>query len=177
MLAGVGLLFAWGRLSAASPTFFTSWKFWFIASTLGYFFPALILLQAGFPFANFAIRATLIGQAFLTAVLTFLAQMYHYSAFYYGAPSSMVGNLDPIGIGVPSRVQIACDAENAALLKSLGVAMDDANVTAELFLVDETDQHYILAFEAVPSRVVNAGTLKIDKSVVKAMLFIPLSQH
>jgi hypothetical protein len=171
MLAGISLLLAWARLSVSSKSYFKSWGFWFLAASIGYIFPAMQLLrELLFPFHN-VIRIVLDGQAILTVVLTFLAQIYHYSAFYYGVPSKLVGTLDPIGTGIPSRIQIACSAENATLLKNLGVPMNRKNVTDELFLIDETDNNYIVAFDLIPNEHNHAGTLKIDKSLVKAILF------
>lgn len=172
MLASISLLLAWARLTASSKSYFTSWSYWFIASSIGYLFPALqVFREILFPLHH-VLRMVINGQAVLTAILTFLAQIYHFSAFYYGVPSKFVGSLDPIGIGIPSRIKIACTSENSALLKNLGVSVNKQNVTGELFLIDETDNNYIVAFELLPAEKSHLGTLKIDKSIVKAILFL-----
>lgn len=176
MLAGISLLVAWARLSTSSKSFFKDWVYWFIASTVGYIFPALLVFRQLLAPVDNIIRTVIIGQAILTAILTFLAQIYHYSAFYYGAPSKMVGTLDPIGVGIPSRIQIACTAESSVLLKNLGVPVNKKNVTDELFLIDETDSNYIIAFDMIPDEHNQTGTLKIDKSLVKAILFIAIDR-
>lgn len=172
MLSGISLLIAWARLSTSSNSYYKTWSFWFVASTIGYIFPALMVFRELLSPVDNIIRTVVIGQSVLTAILIFLAQIYHYSAFYYGTPSKLVGTLDPIGVGIPSKIQIACTAENAALLKNLGVSVNKKNVTDQLFLIDETDSTYIIAFDLIPNEHDHSGTLKIDKSLVKAILFI-----
>jgi hypothetical protein len=176
MFASISLLLVWSKYSALPKSFLTSWRFWFIASAIGYMFPALQVFRLYFSpdyytytsSTHIVLRVVINGQAILTAILTFIAQIFHYSAFYYGAPSEIFGSLDPIGIGIPSRVRIACLAEHASLLKNLGVPMSKKSVTSDLFLIDETDTSYIIALNLMP----HANTLKIDKSLVKAMLYI-----
>jgi hypothetical protein len=87
MLAGISLLIAWARLSTYSQSYYKTWSFWFIASTIGYIFPALMIFRKLLIPEDNIIRTIVIGQSILTAILIFLAQIYHYSAFYYGMPS------------------------------------------------------------------------------------------
>lgn len=49
--------------------------------------------------------------------------------------------------------------------------MNKNNVSEELYLIDETDTHYIVAFEALPNENMHTGTIKIDKSLIKVILF------
>lgn len=174
MIAAGSLLLAWVRLPSNTKSPFASWSYWLSAATLGAIFPALILVRHILvrPPMNF-LEIVLVIQAMLTSLLTTVGQIYHYAAFYYGRPSGVVGALDPIGVGIPSRVRIACTRENIPLFKSLGIALDKQNVTQDLFLIDETDHNYILAFEAVPGADKSAGTIKMDKALVKAILFLP----
>jgi hypothetical protein len=112
------------------------------------------------------------AQAALTAALTFLAQVYHYAAFYYGRSSSL-GTLDPIGVGIPSRVRFACKPEISSLLQNLGIEIGDDNISQELFLIDETDKHYIFGFERLPGQDGNDRTIKVNKEIIQALLFVP----
>lgn len=172
MLSGIGLLYAWARLTTSSNSFFRSWWFWFFASALGYLFPAMQVIRVYlFPVDN-VIRQVVNGQAAMTAVLTFLAQVYHYSAFYYGT-AGMMGARDPIGMGIPSRIRLSCTPENAALLRNLGAPMTERNVSETVYLLDETDSSYIVALSPHADAPGVVGTLKVDKSLVKAILFLP----
>ncbi|MFZ6029148.1 MAG: hypothetical protein ACOYYS_15655 [Chloroflexota bacterium] len=170
--ASATLLWIWARVRSSQLSFWTRWSYWFMASVASALFPMIVFIrQLVLP----SVEVTwliLTVEAVLVAALTFLAQIYHYSAFYYGRPSP-AGALDPIGIGIPSRVRLACEPSYASLLQSLGVSVSKEHITQDLFLVDETDQHYIAAFERVPGQAGNDRTLKIDKGLVRAILFIP----
>jgi hypothetical protein len=170
MLASGSLMVIWARYPSNTKSFLGSWWYWFTASFLGAIFPMLILLrQILAPHSN-VLWVIVIAQAVLTAALTFLAQAYHYSAFYYGTNLGF-GGLDPIGVGIPSRVQLACDEKASAALKGLGGSISPTGITDNLFLIDETDKHYIVGFH----REAESGseTLKIEKSLVKAILYKP----
>ena len=52
------------------------------------------------------------------------------------------------------------------------IGCNKQNVSQELYLVDETDDYFILAFEAMPTETQNTSTLKIDRSLAKAILFV-----
>lgn len=172
-VSGVSLLMAWARLPTNSTSFFASWRFWLTASIIGASFPAIVFIrQLFFQHPLDVFEKVFFVQALLTGILTLIGQIYHYAAFYYGKPSTIFGTLDPIGIGIPSRIRIACTQENAALLKNLGVSFNKQNVTTDLFLVDETDHDYLVAFETVPDQNKSTGTLKIDKSLVKVILYL-----
>jgi len=174
MLMALSLFLAWVRLPPTSKSVFASWRYWIFASTVGLIFPSIILAQQLLTQRLPGVfEVVFLIQAFLTGVLAVLGQIYHYSVFYYGQSTGWVGGLDPIGMGIPSRVRISATKDNAALIKSLGVSFSKSNVTEDLYLIDETDHYYILAFEAVPDKKKEAGTLKIDKSLVKAILYLP----
>jgi len=173
MLMAISLFVAWARLTPTSKSIFASWRYWLFASTIGLTFPATIVVRqllAQRPPDIFDL--VFIIQAALTGIVSVLGQVYHYSVFYYGL-SSGLGGIDPIGAGIPSRVRISATKENAGLIKSLGVSFNKSNVTEDLYLIDETDRYYILAFEAVPNQKKEMGTLKIDKSLIKAILYLP----
>ena len=171
LLAALSLFVAWARLPSNSVSFFAGWRYWVIASVIGAAFPAIVFLRWSLLQRQLGVfEIVFMIQAFLTGALTLMGQIYHYAAFYYGKPSKL-GALDPIGVGIPSRIRIACTQETAALLKNLGVTFNKQNVTSDLFLVDETDHYYIVAFDSIPDQSKKTGTLKIDKSLVKAMLY------
>jgi hypothetical protein len=168
MLASLSLLLAWARLGAGS--IFTGWTYWFLASSIGAIFPVMVLLrQLIFPLHH-VVRYIILGQAVLTAVLTGMAQLYHYSAFYYGR-KHIAGALDPIGVGIPTRVRMAFDETEMRILENLGVLVKDNNITDDLFLIDETDRYYIISF--YHGKEDTERTVKIEKDSVKAILYRP----
>lgn len=170
MLTAGSLLVIWARFPSNTKSFLGSWWYWFVASVLGAIFPMLIFLRQILLPPPDVLWLVVILQAVLTAALTFLAQAYHYSAFYYGQNLGF-GGLDPIGVGIPSRVQLACDEKSNAALDELGVSTSPNGITENLYLIDETDKHYIVGFRREAER--GEQTLKIDKSLVKAILYKP----
>jgi hypothetical protein len=172
MLSAISLILIWARMASGSQSFFTTWTYWFVASAIGASFPMLVFIRQLIA-PNIEITWIILSvQAALTAALTFLAQIYHYSAFYYGKQSSF-GTLDPIGIGVPSRVRFACKPETSSLLKNLGLEIGDDHISQDLFLIDETDKHYIFGFERLPGQDGNDRTIKVNKEIIQAILFVP----
>jgi hypothetical protein len=173
IVSDLSFILTWFRLPSNSKSFFASIYFWGIASTFSFIFPILVTIRYTIlhqPVDVFGIIH--IGEAILIAVLALIGQIYHYAVFYYGRPSSLIGALDPIGMGIPTCIRMSFTPESARLVKSLGVKLDKQYVTQELYLIDETDHNFIVAFEAFPSDQKETGTLKIDKSIVKAMLFL-----
>jgi hypothetical protein len=171
MLAAVSMLFIWSRYAASVKSFVIGWKFWFIASAIGGIFPMLVLLRQVISPNTEWMWLILSLQAAMTAVLNFMAQLYHYSAFYYGRPRPN-RVLDPIGVGIPTLVSLACDEKISADLRALELPMEK-NILREVFLVDETDQHYIIALEELPGTSGDLTTYKIDKSFIRAILHKP----
>lgn len=172
MLAGFSLILIWARIPTSNTTFLTQWGYWFIASTIGAAFPMMILIRQLLSPSTDLLWIVLSVQALLTTALTFLAQVYHYSAFYYGRPSRL-GALDPIGVGIPTTVRISCSPEHARLLRGFGIVIGRNGVSQDIFLVDETDRHYIFGFERIPTQQGDDRTVKVDKDLVKAMLYVP----
>ena len=170
MISAGSMLVIWARYSSSTRSWLTDWWYWFFASTLAAIFPMFMLArQIVNPTFN-TFWGIVTFQAILTSALTFLAQAYHYSAFYYGRVHGL-GALDPIGVGIPTRVQLACDEKMAMLVRGLGVPVSAAGITSDLYLIDETSQHYIISFQREADSREN--TLKLDKASVKAILFKP----
>lgn len=170
MLFSITLLLTWARLGIDSNSKLITWNYWFLASSIGAIFPVMILLrEILFPLPH-VFRIVILGQAVLTAALTLMAQIYHYSAFYYGRKHGL-GAIDPIGVGIPARVQIAFDEKEIRILESMGVPVKKNNITNDVFLIDETDHYYIISF--FQNDETHEKTLKITKSSVKAILYRP----
>jgi hypothetical protein len=115
-------------------------------------------------------------QAILTEILIFVASVYHYSAYYYGQIPRGRGNLkklDPIGLGTPTCVQFAFEKESIELINNLGIPKENEFITKEIYLIDETDVNYIISFFYNFESGKSERTLKIDKDMVKAILFRP----
>lgn len=171
VLGPLALLYVWSRYAPNTKSPVGTWWFWAGQSILGMLYPLLILF-----YQIFTPRAALEGitntiLAALVGGLAVIAQIYHYSSFYYGRPAG-TGTLDPIGLGIPTRVHLLCDEKFAPALASLGLTLEK-NIIRNVYLIDETDVHYIIAKEQVPSGDGTSETYKIDKSLVKVILHKP----
>ena len=171
ILASLVLLFVWSRYPPNTKSFVGRWSFWFAMSVLGTLFPMFVLFHVLlFPTESFQwVFNNILGA--LTGLLTIMAQIYHYSSFYYGQPSSL-GALDPIGMGIPTRVSLVCDKEIMPNLKTLELPIKK-NIIYDVFLIDETDTHYIIGLERIPGGDGNNKTYKINKNLVKVIMHTP----
>lgn len=171
ILASLTLLIVWSRYPPNTKSFLGKWWFWFVLSVLATLFPLFVLLyEVFFPNTN-SQWISLSVLAVLTGALTILAQIYHYSSFYYGRPSS-TGALDPIGMGIPTRVHILCDKSISPALKELGLSVQK-NIIHDVYLIDETNDQYIISQEQVPGGAGNNKSYKINKNLVKVILHTP----
>lgn len=147
LLASVSLLWLWGTQSRFKP-FFYSWRFWVILGALSSIFPLAILVRS-------ALALTLLGtiryelaitgfEAILAGFLSFIGQTYFFARHLYGRSNTVFGSIDPIGMGIPVRVQLAGETAKISLLKKLGVPALLPEVTDTVLLLDETDKHYIV---------------------------------
>jgi hypothetical protein len=176
MLAALGLLLVWSRFPSDSSSIFCGWRFWVFCSAIGAVFPMMVFMSQLLVPRLFLPWAIVLAQAFMTAALTLMAQLYHYSAFYYGRARGReggIGALDPIGVGAPTRVQLACEPDNLRLLGSLGVPLEKENTTKDIYLIDETDSDYIISFSHERESGRSEQTIKIGKDLVKAILYRP----
>jgi len=171
ILAALALLVVWSRYPPNTKSLVGKWWFWFVLSVLAMFYPLFVLLHqvlapnASFEWISNSVLAVLVG------ALTILAQIYHYSSFYYGRPSS-TGALDPIGMGIPTRVNILCDKSLSPALKELGLSVQK-NIIRDVYLIDETNDQYIISQEQVPGGAGNNKSYKINKNLVKIILHTP----
>jgi len=173
MLVASSLIVIWAKVPKDTASIFGQWRFWLFTSALGAVFPMMILIRQILAPMFDVYSVVLMVQAVISAVLAFMAQIYHYSVFYYGRPRP-TGALDPIGIGIPTPVQLACDEDGIALLGSLGVPMTQSGVTGDVLLIDETDKQYIIGLKDVQGQEpVEERTLKISKEMVQAILYKP----
>jgi hypothetical protein len=170
MSGGLVLLRIWAKYPSNTRSRLGGWWFWVFASTAGAVFPMLILLRQLLSPRFDALWIVIIFQAVMTAALTFLAQVYHYSAFYYGRVHGF-GSLDPIGVGIPVRVRLACEKTTSALLKGLGIPMKNGVTVNYLYLIDETSHHYIVSMERAASHT--GDTFKIEKASIKGIQYHP----
>jgi len=175
MAASIVLLRVWAKLPKDTTSFLGQWRFWFLVSTIGSLFSMMILIRQLLVPRSDIYAVLLSVQALMSGVLVFIAQIYHYSAFYYGRAKPQ-GALDPIGIGIPTAVQLACDEKAVGLLQGLGVPVDATGITEEVLLIDETDKQYIIGLKRAPKeRAEEERALKVSKEMIKAILYKP--QH
>ena len=171
ILGALALLHVWSRYSPNTQASVGRWRFWFMLSSLATVFPLYVVFhQVLIPSRSLDwVTNTLL--AVLSGLLTIMAAIYHYSAFYYGRPAGL-GALDPIGMGIPIRVDVVCDQNVSADLVELGLPLQK-NILRDMYLIDETNDQYILSQEQVPGSDGNNHTYKINKSLVKAILHKP----
>jgi hypothetical protein len=173
MLAAISLIVIWAKVPKETASVFGQWRLWFFISAIGALFPMMILIRQVLAPMFDVYSVVLMAQALMSGVLAFIAQIYHYSTFYYGSHKPK-GALDPIGIGIPTSVQLACGEDGVALLESLGVPITQSGVTDDVLLIDETDKQYIIGLERVQGQEpVEERTLKISKEMVKVILYKP----
>ena len=171
VLAALVLFHVWSHYPPNTRAFVSRWTFWFALAVVTMLFPILVLLHQMLFAArtlDWIINSIL---AVTTGGLAVMAQLYHYSSFYYGRPSGL-GALDPVGVGIPSRVHLLCDEKISGSLKQLGLPVEK-NIIQNVYLIDETDHHYILGLEQVPGADGNNETYKIEKGLVKVILHRP----
>jgi hypothetical protein len=171
IVAAFILLFVWSLNSPSTSSFVAHWWFWFLLSVTATVFPLYVLLhQMLVPVTTFEWTLnTILG--ILVGALALMAMIYHYSSFYYGRPAGL-GTLDPIGMGIPTRVDLLCDEKVSADLTDLGLPLKK-NIIHNIYLIDETSEHYIVSQERVPGGEGNNQTYKIDKDLVKVILHKP----
>ena len=171
ILAALTLLRVWSRYPPNTTSFVGRWPFWFAMSVLALLYPLFVLLSQVFlPIASFeSIPINIL--AVLTGALAILAQIYHYSSFYYGRPTR-TGALDPVGMGIPTRVNILCDKSLSPSLNELGLSVQK-NIIRGVYLIDETNDQYIISLEQVPGGDGNNQSYKINKSLVKIIMHTP----
>jgi hypothetical protein len=171
ILAALTLLYVWTRFPPNTKSPVGRWWFWFVLSVVATLYPLFVLLhQVLIPIFNLEwVFNTIL--AILTSALTIMAQIYHYSGFYYGKPAGP-GMSDPIGMGIPTRVDLVCDEKLSPDLKELGLSVMK-NIVHDVYLIDETNEHYLISQEQVPGGTGNNQTYKINKSLVRVILHKP----
>ncbi len=107
---------------------------------------------------------TLVAAAIL-AILAFISQVYFYARYMYGNPKASAW--DPIGMGIPSKVQLASAADNITLLSHMGILSEQPDLTQAVWLIDETDENYIIGI----GELMTVGVIKIDKALVKGIVY------
>ncbi len=171
VLGALVLLYVWSRYPANTKSIVGTWKFWVALSSVALLFPLIILLYQIYSPQHGGEWVFLNLLAVLMSALAVLAQIYHYSTFYYGRPAG-AGVMDPIGMGIPTRVDLLCEEKISPALARLGLPIRN-NIICDVYLIDETDVHYIVGKVQVPSADENNETYKIDKALVEVILHKP----
>lgn len=172
VLASLGLLHIWSIYPSNTKSFYTGWRFWFILSVPATLFPILVFLHQLLTLGrslDWIINSAL---AVAAGALALMAQIYHYSAFYYGQPAIGFYTGDPVGMGIPTAVNLVIDEKISPSLSELGLNIRK-NIIHGVYLIDETNQHYIISEEQVPGGGGKNKTYKIDKSLVRVILHTP----
>lgn len=168
ILGSLVLLYVWTRYPSNTKSILGTQGFWAINAVLTQLFPMLMLYYEIWAPRGGLERISNLILAVLVVGLGVVAQIYHYSSFYYGRPSSL-RPLDTIGMGIPTRVHLLCDEKFASALAELGLPVEK-DIIRDVYLIDETDVHYIVGTAQVPGGEGNNETYKIDKSLIKVIL-------
>ncbi len=165
IVSGSSLLAIWAKFRRRS-SLLCGWGFWFIASVLGAVFPMTVLMKQILLRTFDVFSVLMVIEGLMAMVLVLIGQIYHYSAFYYGHESKLVGSTDPIGMGILTPVRLACDQKDMESLEHLGLPIVQPGVIGNLFLIDETDKEYIVSPEREGGKV-----FKIPKETIRAIMY------
>lgn len=172
VLASLGLLHVWTLHRSNTLSFLRLWRSRFMLSVAAMVFPVLVLLYQIFrsdSSIDWIVNSVL---AFATGALALMAHIYHYATFYYGQPAAGFYTSDPVGMGIPTAVNLLIDEKISKALSEMGLRVQN-NIVQNVYLVDETSQHYIVSEEQVPGADGKNKTYKIDKSLVNVILHMP----
>jgi hypothetical protein len=172
VLASLGLLHVWSLHRSRALSFLRGWRSWFMLAVAATVFPVLVFLHQVLSFnssLDWVVNSVL---AVAAGVLALMAQIYHYATFYYGQPPAGFYVSDPVGMGIPTAVNLLIDERISEALSEMGLRVQN-NIVRDVYLIDETSQHYIVSEEQVPGSDGKNKTYKIDKSLVNVILHLP----
>jgi len=101
----------------------------------------------------------------ILTIMALLAQLTFYTRYLYGEPSSTI--YGAIGNGSPKKIRLVTAEKNDAFLSQMGIVNDQPNLTQPVWLIDETDKHYIIGL----NEMITGNVIKIDKDLVKAIVY------
>lgn len=170
LLASVCLLWLWGTASKIKPMLF-SWGFWVAIGTISSIFPLMVSIRLGLTVAlagqiGYELAISTV-QAVLAGVLSFIGQTYYFARHLYGRPNAIFGAVDPIGMGIPIRVQLAGESTEISLLAQLGIPILQPGTTDKVLLLDETATHYIIGILSQT----DIEAVEVAKDIVKAIRY------
>jgi hypothetical protein len=166
-ISALALLFIWifdKAITRRKWFILKSWWVYVTLSILALLFPlSLVAIQVGLVSA---INPLFPVMLVLIAFIGTLGQLYFYSRNLYGNPN--LEGFDPIGMGIPVKVQLAGEENTIVLLSQMGITSVSPNMTSDVLLLDETDSHYIVGTN------LSAGTkiYKVDKAIIKGLVYL-----
>ncbi|HEU4745235.1 MAG TPA: hypothetical protein VFS61_08360 [Anaerolineales bacterium] len=172
VLASLALLHVWTLHRSNTLSFLRLWRSRFMLSVSAMVFPALVFLYQVFrsdSSIDWIVNTVL---AVAAGALALMAHIYHYATFYYGQPAAGFYTSDPVGMGIPTAVNLLIDETISKAVSEMGLRVRK-DIVHDVYLIDETSQHYIVSEEQVPGRDGKNKTYKIDKSLVKVILHMP----
>ncbi|MEP7285352.1 MAG: hypothetical protein ABI947_06260 [Chloroflexota bacterium] len=173
LLAATTVILIWlfgDRLRPSRFRFLLSWNFIVVASVISFCFPIMVMIRQSFGGSTDAYSALLIVTAVIIAILAVVGQLYYFSREVYGAP--FWANFDPIGMGVPVAVKLAGTEADITLLSHMGLPVSLPDLTDKVFLVDETDSHYILSLTSLETSRTSQQVFKVNKELVKGVVYL-----
>jgi hypothetical protein len=166
-ISALSLVFIWifdKTISKRKWLFLKSWWTYVVLSILSLMFPlSLISIQVG---AISAINPLFPAMLIIVVFLGALGQIYFYSRNLYGNPS--LEGFDPIGMGIPVKVRLAGEESAITLLNQMGIEIASPNTSSDVYLIDETDSHYIVS----PKLQIGVRIYKVEKSMIKGLIYL-----
>ena len=147
------------RIFSQSP-----WVVLWLLGALSLAYPVIIGLRQEITGARDLISGIFVAGAILITFVALMGQIYYYARYIYGNPSTF----DPIGMGIPVMVKLAGIDKDITLLAHIGIPSEQVDLTQQVMLIDETDNHYIVGVDVGPQRKV----FKINKELVKGIVYL-----
>jgi hypothetical protein len=166
--ASVLLLWVWAKPVESRRRFLFTWRFWILAGAVASVYPLSVAIRMMIvPQMTFESGLMLVA-GFLTGILAFVGQIYVYARHLYARPNSVLGSVDPIGMGIAVTVKLAIKEEVMPALRELAIPVQGKLTVGPVKLLDETDAHYIIGLEDDQ----HMRAMKIAKEAVQAILYL-----
>lgn len=169
VLASLLLLWVWGKpATSGRRSLLFTWRFWVLTGAVASIYPISAAIRVVIsPQITFE-TGLMLAAAGLSGVLAFVGQIYVYARHLYARPNSVLGSVDPIGMGIAVTVQLALKEEVMPALRELAIPVQGKLTLGPVKLLDETDTHYIIGVQA--DKPIRA--MKITKDAVQAILYL-----
>ena len=167
--ASILLLWVWGKPATNDRrSLLFTWRFWVFTGAIASIYPISAAIRIAIsPVITFEI-GMMLAAAGLSGILAFVGQVYVYARHLYARPNSVLGSVDPIGMGIAVTVTLAIKEDVMPALRELAIPVQGKLTVGPVKLLDETDSHYIIGLENGK----DIRAMKIAKEAVQAILYL-----